>query len=143
MIICRQPIHRLFLGLHLESTVTESGALSHQIPILSCKIADRRHVMTLLCSLLPDNLEELLLLQPNPNPIRQCEMTVRNPVYEVTLEKTILRIARSSHCIDIAANFAAVLSELKACGEIVVHCGEQVNYSQMYVVGCDSWATFK
>ena len=94
----------------------------------------RRHVMTLLCSLLPDYLEKLLLLQPNPNPIRQCEMT---------LEKTILRIARSSHCTDIAANFAAVLSELKACGEIVVHCGEHVNYSQMYVVGCDSWATFK
>ena len=28
MIICRQPIHRLFLGLDLESTVTESGALA-------------------------------------------------------------------------------------------------------------------
>ena len=78
------------------------------------------------------------ILQPNPNPIRQCEMTVRNPVYEITLEKQFLRIARSSHCTDIAANFAAVLSELKACGAIVAHCGEQVNYSQMYVVGCDS-----
>ena len=55
-----------------------------------------------------------------------------------TLEKQFLRIARSSHCTDIAANFAAVLTELKACGAIVAHCGEQVNYSQMYVVGCDS-----